>query len=166
MRLRHSSQRSVRSVPRIGRNGGDAVTCVSAPVDPADAQQQRATAEFALLVDQLRLLHRCALVEPLIEGYSVGVTEWILSWELRHPANAQRTEEHQENTAQSKGAEVACVHRAFQHIRFLRCCGKVSQGPVGTFGVAVTAAGCAASSGTLLVVPAVPGSLPDDRLLA
>ncbi|CAJ1033150.1 hypothetical protein Q4I32_006398, partial [Leishmania shawi] len=57
------------------RNGGDAVTCVSAPVDLADAQQQRATAEFVLLADQLRLLHRCALVEPLIEGYSVGVTE-------------------------------------------------------------------------------------------
>lgn len=55
----------------------------SVPADPADAQPQDTAAGFV------------ALVELLIEGYPLMVTEWIRLPERWRPADAQRMTENQ-----------------------------------------------------------------------
>ncbi|KAG5496006.1 hypothetical protein JIQ42_02891 [Leishmania sp. Namibia] len=148
VRLWRRVQTLVRAVLRLPRCGGGAATSELVPVHPAEVQLQRATAEFVAMMDQLWRLRRCALVELLIEGCPVGVTEWILSPERRSPAAALHAAESPEYATQSNGAEAARLLRAFQHMRVLRCCGSVSRGSM-VKGDAGAAAGCGASSGAL-----------------
>ncbi|TPP42497.1 hypothetical protein CGC21_10910 [Leishmania donovani] len=129
----------------------------SIPADPADAQLQDTAAEFVPLVDQLWRLRRYALVELLIEGYPLMVTEWILSPELRRPADAQRTAENQTYATEAKGTEIARVRWALRCMCVLRCRGKATLASVVTAGEAATAAGRAAHWGIPSAASAVPG---------
>ncbi|KAK7201538.1 hypothetical protein NESM_000217800 [Novymonas esmeraldas] len=140
---------------RVWRAAREAVACVvgrvpfrsrsvpreAPPLDPADERLQRTAAQFVALVNRLWRLHRCALVELVVERYPVGLTEWLLTPEQRVHARVGAGGRVAAGggdwcAASSLDAEVARGRRAFQHLRVLRCRGRVSQSALVTVGAA------------------------------